>query len=195
MRTRELDVRGAFELTPTVYGDTRGSFHEWFRADALPAWAERPFGLAQANCSVSAAGTLRGIHFAEVPPGQGKYVTCIKGAVLDVAVDLFADSPGFGEWDSVLLDDVDRRCIYLPAGLGHGFVALEDSVVAYLCDQPYSPSTEHTVNPLDPALGIDWSDPRGQATDLQFILSDRDRAAPMLAEVRAAGVLPSHGGA
>ena len=100
--------------------------------------------LQQANCSVSAAGVLRGIHFADVPPGQAKYVTCVKGAVLDVAIDVRVGSPTFGTWDAVLLDDVDRRAVYLSEGLGHAFLSLEDdSTVLYLCSTGYSPGREH----------------------------------------------------
>ena len=96
--------------------------------------------LAQANCSVSAKGVLRGIHFADVPPGQAKYVTCVKGAVLDVIVDIRVGSPTFGQWTSVLLDDRDRRAVYLSEGLGHGFCSLQDgSTVVYLCSEGYNP--------------------------------------------------------
>ena len=83
---------------------------------------------------MSAPGVLRGIHFSDVPPGQAKYVTCVAGAVLDVVVDIRVGSPTFGQWDSVLLDDVDRREIYLAEGLGHAFMSLADgSTVVYLC--------------------------------------------------------------
>ena len=113
--------------------------------------------LAQANCSVSAAGVLRGIHFSDVPPGQAKYVTCVRGAALDVVVDIRVGSPTFGQWDSVLLDDVDRRQIYLAEGLGHAFMSLaDDTTVVYLCSTGYAPGREHGVHPLDPAIGIEW---------------------------------------
>ena len=107
--------------------------------------------LAQANCSVSAAGVLRGIHFSDVPPGQAKYVTCVRGAALDVVVDIRVGSPTFGQWDSVLLDDVDRREIYLAEGLGHAFMALEDdTTIVYLCSTGYAPGREHGVRPARP---------------------------------------------
>src|SRR5690606_18417822 len=104
----------------------------------------------------------------------------------------------FGRWDSVRLDDDERRCVYLAEGLGHGFRALTDSAtVTYLCSETYDPDREHTVHPLDADLGITWppvspsasADP-GQASGA--ILSDRDRAAPSLAEARAAGALPDY---
>ena len=95
------------------------------------------FDMRQANCSVSAAGVLRGLHFAQLPPSQAKYVTCVKGSVFDVVVDIRVGSPTYGRWDSVLLDDVDRRSVYLSEGLAHGFLALQDdSTVMYLCSAP-----------------------------------------------------------
>ncbi|GMA94276.1 hypothetical protein GCM10025881_11000 [Pseudolysinimonas kribbensis] len=91
---------------------------------------------------------MRGIHFADVPRGQAKYVTATRGAVLDYAIDIRVGSPTFGRWDSVLLDDVDRRAIYVAEGLGHCFVALtDDATVSYLVSDTYSPTAEHGVNP------------------------------------------------
>ena len=143
------------------------------------------FDMRQANCSISAAGVLRGLHFAQLPPSQAKYVTCLRGAVFDVVVDIRVGSPTYGRWDSVLLDDVDRRSIYLSEGLAHGFLALQDdSTVMYLCSTPYSPQREHTIAATDPAIGIQWP-----VADI--VLSDRDAVAPSLAEVRAAGLLPT----
>ena len=130
---------------------------------------------------------MRGIHFSDVPPGQAKYVTCVRGSVLDVVVDIRVGSPTFGSHEIVRLDDVDRRAVYLSEGLGHGFIALEhNSTVMYLCSTGYAPAREHGVNPLDPALGIEW--PEG----LEPILSPKDAAAPSLAQALAAGMLPSY---
>jgi len=141
---------------------------------------------------VSRAGSLRGIHFAQVPPGQAKYVTCFVGAVLDVVVDLRTGSPTYGAWDSVVLDDVDRRCVYLPEGLGHAFVALADgSLVSYLVSTGYDPAREHAVDPFDPEIGIEWPTRDRDGRPLELTLSDKDRAAPSLAEVRDRGLLPT----
>lgn len=191
MKTRELRVPGAWELTPQMFGDDRGVFLEWFRADDLEEIAGHPLDLQQANCSVSAAGVLRGIHFADVPPGQAKYVTCAKGAVLDVVVDVRVGSPTFGQWDSVLLDDIDRRAIYIPEGLGHAFLSLEDdSTVMYLCSTSYAPGREHGIDPLDPQIGIEWPTQDRHGRDLTYVLSDKDRDAPSLAQAAASGLLP-----
>jgi dTDP-4-dehydrorhamnose 3,5-epimerase len=116
---RELKVPGAWEITPRQLGDNRGLFLEWFKAERFASAVGHKLDLQQANASVSAAGVLRGIHFADVPPGQAKYVTCLKGAVLDVVVDLRVGSPTFGVWDSVMLDDVDRRAIWPRASATH----------------------------------------------------------------------------
>ncbi|MET9063030.1 dTDP-4-dehydrorhamnose 3,5-epimerase [Streptomyces antibioticus] len=183
---RALGVEGAWVDTPKVFTDDRGRFHEWFKDGAFRDAVGQDLRLAQANCSRSVRGTLRGIHFAEVPPGQAKYVTCVSGAILDVVVDLRVGSPGFGTWDAVRLDDTTHRSVYLSEGLGHAFMALEDdSTVVYLCSEGYAPGREHGVDPLDPSLGIDWPE------DLVPLLSDKDAAAPSLAEAERQGLLPS----
>lgn len=192
MEYRQLKVPGAWEITPQQLGDPRGVFLEWFKSSSFAETVGASLDLQQANCSVSAAGVLRGIHFADVPPGQAKYVTCAKGAVLDVAVDIRVGSPTFGVWDTVLLDDVDRRAIYLPEGLGHAFLSLEDdSTVLYLCSTGYAPGREHGINPLDPEIGIEWPTTGRNGLPLAPILSDKDLAAPSLADAAAQGLLPT----
>lgn len=184
MTARELRIPGAWEITPALHADGRGLFFEWFTDPAFTAMTGHHFDLAQANCSVSAAGVLRGVHFSELPPSQAKYVTCVRGAVYDVVVDIRVGSPTFGQWDAVLLDDRERRSAYLSEGLGHAFLALEDdSTVMYLCSAGYAPQREHTI--LATSLGIDWPE------DHPLNLSERDAAAPTLDEVQAAGLLPS----
>jgi dTDP-4-dehydrorhamnose 3,5-epimerase len=187
MGLRELSVPGAWEITPQVHRDERGTFTEWFTESAFGAKTGQRFDLRQANCSVSAAGVLRGLHFAQLPPGQAKYVTCVRGAVFDVVVDIRVGSPTYGHWDSVLLDDIDHRSTYICEGLAHGFLALQDqSTVMYLCSTPYAPQREHTIAATDPAIGIEWPLPAAQ-----LLLSGRDATAPTLAEVRESGLLPT----
>jgi dTDP-4-dehydrorhamnose 3,5-epimerase len=182
-----LSVPGAWEITPQVHRDERGTFTEWFTESAFGAMTGHRFDLRQANCSVSAAGVLRGLHFAQLPPGQAKYVTCVRGAVFDVVVDIRVGSPTYGQWDSVLLDDIDHRSTYISEGLAHGFVAMQDqSTVMYLCSSPYAPQREHTIAATDPAIGIEWPLPAAQ-----LLLSGRDAEAPSLAEVRESGLLPT----
>jgi dTDP-4-dehydrorhamnose 3,5-epimerase len=184
---KALDVDGAWLFTPQIHGDRRGSFLEWFRDAEFSADVGHRMDLAQANCSVSRRGVVRGIHFSDVPPGQAKYVTCASGAIMDVAVDLRVGSPGFGRWHAVRLDDENRHALYLGEGLGHAFVALSDQATAlYLCSTAYAPAREHGVHPLDPAIGIAWPD------ELNPVLSDKDAAAPSLAEAQAEGLLPDY---
>jgi dTDP-4-dehydrorhamnose 3,5-epimerase len=193
MDARELDIAGAWELTPRQHADDRGVFLEWFRAEEFASMTGHRLDLAQANCSVSAAGTIRGIHFAQLPPSQAKYVTCMDGAVLDVVVDLRVGSPTYGRWDSVELDDVDRRAVYLSEGLGHAFMALSrDAVVGYLCSAPYAPGREHAVDPFDEEIGIAWPRFGRDGAPLTPLLSDKDRSAPTLAQARERGLLPSY---
>ncbi|MFC4058779.1 dTDP-4-dehydrorhamnose 3,5-epimerase [Planomonospora corallina] len=182
-----LGIDGIWQYTPRLHADPRGVFLESFTAADLLRSAGLRFELAQANCSVSRRGVLRGVHFADVPPGQAKYVTCVSGAVLDVVVDLRVGSPTFGRWESVRLDDESRRGLYIAEGLGHAFMALsEEATVVYMCSAPYTPGREHGVHPLDPDLAIGW--PR----DLEPILSDKDAAAPSLKGALEAGLLPDH---
>jgi dTDP-4-dehydrorhamnose 3,5-epimerase len=193
VNVRPLSVPGALEVTPVQHADDRGVFLEWFRQDQFAEHVGHPLHLAQANCSVSSAGTLRGIHFAQLPPSQAKFVTCVSGAALDVVVDLRIGSATYGQWDAVLIDDRDRRAVYLPEGLGHAFMALEDhTVVNYLCSAPYAPGREHGVHPLDPEIGIDWPTQARDGSPLAPLLSPKDEAAPSLAEVREAGLLPTY---
>ncbi|MFD1812036.1 dTDP-4-dehydrorhamnose 3,5-epimerase family protein [Rhodococcus gannanensis] len=193
MEFRELRIAGAWEITPRTFGDDRGVFLEWFKDSAFRAAVGAPLELKQANCSVSAAGVLRGVHFTDNPPGQAKYVTCVRGAFLDVIVDLRVGSPTFGQWDSVLIDDVDRRAVYLAEGLGHAILSLEDSsTVMYLCSIEYTPTLDRDLHPLDPDLAIDWPTVGRDGTPLTYQLSEKDTAAPSLAQLVEAGVLPRY---
>lgn len=186
MKFRQLAIEGAFEITPQIHGDSRGTFLEWYRHDLFREAVGNALELKQANISISGAGVIRGIHFADVPPGQAKVITCVRGAVIDVVVDIRVGSPTFGRWEMVRLDDVDRRSVYLSEGLGHGFCAVtEDATVVYMCSSSYDPAAEHTIDPLDPALAIDW--PVSLPT-----LSQRDAEAPSLEQARQSGLLPSY---
>ena len=186
MQIRELKFPGSVEITPVAHGDDRGLFLEWVRVDKLAPHIGHDFTLAQANLSVSVRGVVRGIHYADVPPGQAKYVTCVHGAVLDYIVDIRVGSPTFGQWDAVRLDDVDRRAIYIPEGFGHAFVALSDTAtVSYLVSSVYNPTIEHGINPLDEQIGLVFPPEAGEP-----LLSPKDVEAPSLAEALAAGALP-----
>lgn len=187
MQVRALGIEGAWEITPRQFPDGRGVFLESFRGDVLAEHIGHRPDMVQGNVSVSARGTLRGIHYADVPPSQAKYVMALTGAFLDLVVDLRTGSPTFGRWEAVRLDTVDRRAVYLSEGLGHALYALEDdSTASYLCSAPYTPEREHGVNPLDPQVGLRLPG------DESPLLSDKDRQAPGLREAEQAGLLPRY---
>ncbi|AGF71449.1 dTDP-4-dehydrorhamnose 3,5-epimerase family protein [Corynebacterium halotolerans] len=178
----ELDeLPGVFRSEPTIHPDERGTFHEWFKASEFEAATGHPFDLQQANMSTSRAGVLRGLHFADVPPGQAKFVACVAGRILDVVVDVRVGSETFGRHVALELSADNRHGVYLPVGFAHAFLALEDSTVAYLTTSEYAPGVEHGVSPF--SAGIDWP-------EMDFLLSDKDRDAMTLDDARAAGVLP-----
>jgi dTDP-4-dehydrorhamnose 3,5-epimerase len=186
VQIRELAVPDSYVVTPRIHSDDRGSFLEFYRYDRLAEAVGHSLDLRQANTSISRRGTFRGIHFADTPPGQAKYVTVIRGAVLDFVIDLRVGSPTFGAWEGVRLDDVERRAVYLSEGLGHAFLALEDeTVVTYLVNDVYNPSAEHAVDPLDDAIGLELPIP-----ETELLLSEKDRQAPSLAEAIELGILP-----
>ncbi|WP_253775435.1 dTDP-4-dehydrorhamnose 3,5-epimerase family protein [Goodfellowiella coeruleoviolacea] len=187
MRVRELRIAGAFEFVPPSFPDERGLFVAPYQEPAFVEAVGHPLHVAQTNHSVSRRGTIRGVHFADVPPGQAKYIHCPRGRLLDVVIDLRVGSPTFGQWDQVLLDADEPRAVYLSEGLGHAAMALaDDTVMHYLCSTSYNPTAEHGVNPLDAALGLPWP------TDITPILSEKDAAAPTLEQALAAGLLPDY---
>ena len=193
MNIEPLAISGALRITPNQHHDDRGTFVEWFRGDRLREAMGHDFHVEQANCSISARGVLRGIHFTDVPPGQAKWVTCVAGAVFDVVVDLRVGSPTFGRWDAVVLDDVDRRAVYLGEGLGHAFLALTDgAALVYACSNRYDPGHDHEIDPLDPELAIDWPRQALDGSRIEPLLSPKDRAAPGLTAAAAADLLPRH---
>jgi dTDP-4-dehydrorhamnose 3,5-epimerase len=186
LKIRPLSIDGAFEITPVQHGDPRGMFMELYRFDRLAEAVGHPLRLAQSNLSTSTRGVLRGLHFADVPPGQAKYVSCVRGSGVDVVVDLRVGSPTYGQHETVVIDDVDRRAVYVGEGLGHAFCATsEDATLLYFCSETYAPQREHTIDALDPALGISWP-------VAEPIRSERDAAAPSLAQAREQGLLSDY---
>jgi dTDP-4-dehydrorhamnose 3,5-epimerase len=187
MDIRELSIHGAFEITPRQFPDDRGVFLESFRGDRLAKAIGHRLDIIQTNVSVSSRGTIRGVHYADLPPSQAKYVTALSGSFIDFVIDIRVGSPTFGQWDSVLLDTLDRRAVYLAEGLGHAICALaDDSTVMYLCSATYDPGREHGLNPLDPALGLVL--PEGVTP----VLSAKDAAAPSLSQAAEQGLLPRY---
>ena len=186
MEVAPLTIPGTWLFTPVLREDDRGVFLESFKSDVFAASVGRALDLAQMNLSVSRRGTVRGVHFADVPPGQAKYVQCFDGEILDIVVDIRVGSPTFGQWDAVPLNSETRQGLFIEEGLGHAFCALSDvASVGYLCSTGYAPEREHGVHPLDADLGIDWP------IDSELLLSPKDTAAPTLAEAVEQKILPS----
>jgi dTDP-4-dehydrorhamnose 3,5-epimerase len=184
-----LKIEGSWVFTPKKFPDERGSFHEVFKLPFLAESLGFSFEVKQVNQSVSKAGVIRGIHWADVPPGQAKYVFCSKGAVWDVVVDIRVGSPTFGQFDGEVVSAENGKCVLIREGLGHVFLSLQDdSVVNYLCSEPFSPTTEHGINPLDSDLAIPFS---SMILGSNFEVSPKDEAAPSLSEARSGGLLPS----
>jgi dTDP-4-dehydrorhamnose 3,5-epimerase len=173
-------IPGMLIIEPKIFGDARGFFLETFQAERYaPHGIDRPF--VQDNLSRSARGTLRGLHFQNPKP-QGKLVTVLRGSVRDVVVDVRIGSPTFGRHVVVDLDDDNRRQLWVPRGVAHGFVVRSESAdFFYKCDERYSPADEKVLRWNDPELGIDW----GVEAPL---LSPRDSDGKSLKQL--AGVLP-----
>ena len=180
-----LGIKGAFFISNSKHEDSRGEFVEWFRADKIQDETGLVFRTIQANLSVSAAGSLRGIHYADVPPGQAKYITCVSGAILDYIVDIRTGSPTFGQWEAVSLTAENRNAVLIDVGLGHAFVALEpDTTVSYLVTDHFKPESEHAINPLDAELGLEFPLPQRD-----LLVSSKDQAAPGFREALGSGSL------
>ncbi|MER5294947.1 dTDP-4-dehydrorhamnose 3,5-epimerase family protein [Streptomyces pharetrae] len=184
---RALAVEGAFEFTPRVHRDERGIFTSPLQGEEFARAVGHSMPVVQTNHNRSARGVLRGVHFTTTPPGQAKYVHCARGRAMDFVVDLRLGSPTFGVWDTVEMDTESFHSIYLPVGVGHAFLALEDdTVMSYLVSSPYRPGLEQSLDPFDPVLALPW--PEGLARTL----SKRDAHAVGLAEARELGMLPRY---
>ncbi len=182
-----MAIPDCYEITPKQYGDNRGIFFESYRFDRLQEIAGRRIDLRQVNTSVSKKGTVRGVHFADIPQGQAKYVFVTQGAVVDYAIDIRVGSSAYGTWDSSVLDDVDRRALFLSEGIGHCFVALtEKATVTYLVTDVYRPEREHGITPLDEQVALDLPFAREE-----LLFSEKDAEAMTLDQAHEAHLLPT----
>ncbi|MFG2231664.1 dTDP-4-dehydrorhamnose 3,5-epimerase family protein [Streptomyces sp. NPDC048723] len=188
MKVRELSIPGAYAFSPEVFHDARGAFTSPFQEDAFGEALGRPlFPVAQASTSRSRRGVVRGVHFTALPGSMAKYVHCSRGRALDFVVDVRVGSPAFGRFEAVELTAHEATALYLPVGVGHLFVALEDdTTMVYLLSAAYRAEKEHAVHPLDPQLSLVLPD------GLDLSMSERDRQAPTLAEALEQGLLPDY---
>lgn len=186
MDIEEMALPDAYRLTPHLIRDERGSFHESYKYAELARVTGHAFCPLQVNYSVSARDTVRGIHGVTIPPGQAKLVTCVRGVLLDVVVDLRLGSPTFGAYDMTRLDAREGTAVYIAEGLAHGFVALtDDASICYLCSTEFVPGTQFDVNPFDPELALPWEAALSGAP----LLSRKDARAPGVREAADQGLL------
>jgi dTDP-4-dehydrorhamnose 3,5-epimerase len=178
MKVTKTKLEGCVVIEPKVFGDYRGFFKETFQAERYQeAGLALPF--VQDNHSRSTKGVLRGLHYQKNNP-QGKLVTCPYGEVFDVAVDLRAGSPTFGQWEGLILSGENHLQFYVPPGFAHAFLVLSDTAdFQYKCTDYYDPSDEGGIIWNDPDVGIDWP-----LADIEAKLSEKDRVLPTLKEIR-----------
>lgn len=179
MQIRTFDLDGPVEILPSKIEDERGYFSEIFRLSEFTKHAG-PVDFVQDNQSLSVRrGTVRGLHFQSHPAAQGKLVRCLAGKILDVAVDIRADSPTYGRWVSVTLSPSDNNQLWVPVGFAHGFCTLEaSSIISYRVTSYYSPENDKGVAWDDADIGVTWPDFADPAT-----LSAKDRAQPKLSDL------------
>lgn len=177
MEVIKTGIEGVVIVEPRVFEDPRGYFFESYSQKEFDSKV-RPAVFVQDNESCSSYGVMRGLHFQAPPFSQSKLVRCVRGRVLDVAVDIRRGSPTFGRHVAVELSAENHRQLFIPRGFAHGFSVLsETAVFQYKCDNPYAPSSEGGISILDNSLGIDWQIPAGKA-----VLSEKDGCHPLFAE-------------
>ena len=173
MKMLKTALEDCYIIEPDRFGDDRGYFSPYFIQSNFDKLGFE--GVVQANRSKSAKGVVRGLHFQKDPKCQAKLVEVIKGAAIDVVVDIREDSPTYGKWLKVLLDENNNRQLYVPRGFAHGFVSLkDDTVFQYLIDNDYAPELEDGILWNDPEVGIDWDSIFKEYNINKPILSEKD---------------------
>jgi dTDP-4-dehydrorhamnose 3,5-epimerase len=181
MHIRETYIEGLIELFPDIYKDDRGHFLETFHEEKFKSQG-MPYQFVQTNQSFSLRGVLRGLHFQKPPHAQGKLVRVISGRVLDVVLDIRPESATYGQHMKVILDGERSNLLYVPEGMAHGFVALEDTTFVYQCTKLYHKSSESGVIWNDPGLAIDWELEKYGISEP--IISDKDKLLPSFSEIK-----------
>ena len=170
IEVKKTDIEGVLIIEPKVFGDARGYFLESFNAKEFAEKTGLNINFVQDNESMSSYGVMRGLHFQNPPYTQSKLVRCVKGAVLDVAVDIRKGSPTYGKWVSCELTEDNHLQFFVPRGFAHGFAVLSDvAVFQYKCDEFYHPEADGGISIVDDSLGIDWRIPTEKA-----LLSEKD---------------------
>ena len=186
-----LEITGAWLAESHLWKDERGLFQEWFKREEILYKTGFNFSVQQANFSISKKGVIRGIHYSLAPEGQAKWVTCVSGSIIDVIVDIRPSSPTFKKIEYLNLKANDGQAILIGAGLGHGFVSLEEtSAISYLLSSPYLPELEFEINPRDPELNIEWEIASNEK--IKKIISAKDVKAPSLERRKLDNLLPKY---
>mgnify|MGYP006355966331 FL=1 len=176
MEVLKTAIEGLLIIEPTVFGDSRGYFFESYNKQRFNEATGLDIDFVQDNQSKSCYGVLRGLHFQKPPYAQSKLVRCVRGRVLDVAVDIRKSSPTFGKYVAVELTEDNHRQLFIPHGFAHGFVVLsEEAIFQYKCDNFYHKESEGAIAWNDPEINIDWTIPFDDV-----MLSDKDKVNPLL---------------
>jgi dTDP-4-dehydrorhamnose 3,5-epimerase len=185
MKAHPLSISGSWKIEFQKFDDNRGFFYESFKEEDFKTQIGRNLNIKQTNTSSSSKGSVRGIHYALVPPSQAKLVQCQRGSIKDYVIDIRIGSPTFGKFEEIELNENSATAIFIEEGLAHAFVALENqTVVTYYVTEKYNPEREKGINPFDKTLNVKWP-------DLELILSEKDKQAISLDEAKIQGLLPS----
>jgi dTDP-4-dehydrorhamnose 3,5-epimerase len=185
MEAQPLKIPGSWKIEFQKFDDNRGFFYESFKEEDFKKLIGRNLNIKQTNTSSSSKGSVRGIHYALVPPSQAKLVQCQRGSIKDYVIDIRVGSPTFGQFEEIELNENSASAVFIEEGLAHAFVALENqTVVTYFVTEKYNPEREKGINPFDKTLNVKWP-------DLELILSEKDKQAISLDEAKIQGLLPS----
>ena len=186
MKTTPLKISGSWIIEFQKFEDNRGYFYESFKEEDFQKQIGRQLSIKQTNTSSSSKGSVRGIHYALVPPSQAKLVQCQRGSIKDYVIDIRVDYPTFGQFEEIELNEKSASAVFIEEGLAHAFVALENqTVVTYFVTEKYNPEREKGINPFDKTLNVKWP-------DIELILSEKDKQAISLDESKAQGLLPNY---
>jgi dTDP-4-dehydrorhamnose 3,5-epimerase len=185
MKATPLSINGSWKIDFQRFDDNRGYFYESFKDEDFKSQIGRNFVIKQTNTSSSSKGSVRGIHYALVPPSQAKLVQCQRGSIKDYVIDIRVGSPTFGKFEEIELNENSASAVFIEEGLAHAFVALENqTVVTYYVTEKYNPDREKGINPFDKTLNVKWP-------EIELVLSEKDKQAITLEEAKNQGLLPS----